>query len=1326
MQRIRKKVVGHRNKIILLALLFAVATVGFVVRFGGTLFAADEIWVEKDGVQLPRDVPVELRDQTMQLMLGSSGEVYVNNPDYMILWSTPNDDIISIQADATGSIANVSAVSPGMATINLQVLKNDGTGDVVANTSCLVNVVFAIDTSWDNTIFQYVFEDSPYRALVAYVGDDVTLRTNLPTGAGAIIQWTTIPLNENNEVAEIDQDTGELTAIGAGRTLVNVTYQPDGSADSYSADLDVFVVPKVYNESVGQFTNAMTLGIENNGFIETDALFKSTNIDPIQSKVTWVIKKDTSNGANPPEVIADSLGKSSPLINLQPLNSNSNTFQVQAVAGKYQILFYPVGTYESESRNLRTPTVVNLTVYANCHNLTETLQIGDIFSLAEAFNMTLEDFTNTFRVPPGMQLQGGGDATPYVDFAPESVRFTTKRKGIVEVTAEPRIGEYDGLWELLHPDVRREIEASGMSRNNYRFNLVLNIIDYFYLDRSSVTMVVGETLRLSPVTTTVFRDITWTSSNSRYVSVDENGQITALMATSSLTSDVVITATMDMGNGLFPQATCTVKVEPNISNVTLEPTSLTMRVGDSATVMARMNQSASVAPLIWESLDTNIFSVVAATDNKSAVVTAKKGGEASLTVTNSLTSRLMATMKVRVVILIEGVNFPQGNISDDLFRGGKQVVYNVTPTTANTNDLVWKSADESVATVSSSGYITYKKAGTVMISAYSASNTEASGSFFLTIRQSAESIDIQPKTATVEAGGTIQFSGVLKPANSENKITWSVMNANVATVSQTGLVTAKSAGKTQVWMSAEGVGAPVAADITVTQKSTKIAFADEEITLAVEGTFGPPETIITPANSTDGLTWNSLDTSVVTVDANGVLTGVKQGSTYLQVKTASGQDAIIPVFVKQTVKGLALNKDTGDLMVGESFNITPIFTPEEPFDTGVTWASSDASVASVVADEVDGVVTALKPGTTIISAVSNDGGYQAVCLVTVHDLPSPSPFPTPTPVPSPTPPPPPAEITLNHNSYFLKLKKSVKLTATVVRAGVETKEAVTWFTSNSKVATVSSTGSVKGKKIGRATIQARTTDGAVASCAIRVVRKATRITLNKSQLKILEASTYKLKARVSPANATIKKVQWTSEDTEIATVDPDGRVTAIKPGVVKVRATTTDGSNRSAFCLVTVKERVGSTGITATSSELIIVKGTSVSSGLTVEPKNSTDRMSYSSDNRRVARVTARGKIVGRAIGEATIYATTPDGHSGYVDVTVVGMNRRAATMQQYDTQNVWVNGIDENVKWYSKNPRIATIANGKIVARHRGRTTVYAVIQGTRVPCRVRVVRIK
>ena len=246
-------------------------------------------------------------------------------------------------------------------------------------------------------------------------------------------------------------------------------------------------------------------------------------------------------------------------------------------------------------------------------------------------------------------------------------------------------------------------------------------------------------------------------------------------------------------------------------------------------------------------------------------------------------------------------------------------------------------------------------------------------------------------------------------------------------------------------------------------------------------------------------------------------------------------------------------------------------------------------------------------------------------------------------------------ISLNQTDATIYTGNTLQLTATVLPS-TTTNPSVTWSSSNTNIATVSSTGLVTAKSTGNAVITAKTVDGSnlSATCNVTVKRLATSISLNKTSATLYLDQTVQLTATVSPSNATDRSVVWSSSNNSIATVSSTGLVKAIATGNATITATTADGSNLSATCAVTVKAYV--TSLTLEPSEVTILEGDTITLIPTILPTYATNQnLNWSSNNTGVATVN-NGVVVGRSVGETTIIARTSDGSnlSATCKVTVI------------------------------------------------------------------------
>ena len=249
------------------------------------------------------------------------------------------------------------------------------------------------------------------------------------------------------------------------------------------------------------------------------------------------------------------------------------------------------------------------------------------------------------------------------------------------------------------------------------------------------------------------------------------------------------------------------------------------------------------------------------------------------------------------------------------------------------------------------------------------------------------------------------------------------------------------------------------------------------------------------------------------------------------------------------VSGISLDRSSISVSIGSSEQLNASVKPENAQNKTVHWESSNPAVASISA----GLVTAKSKGTAIITARTDDGGYTATCTVTVSQ--------------------PVTGISLNQLSISIIKGKTYQLSASIQPSGASNRN-VTWSSSNSNIATVSSSGKVSAKAAGTATITVTTKDGSkTAKCTVTVKNepiKVTGVSLNRSQITLFAGKSENLTAAVKPSNAANKGITWQSSNTNVATVDSGGRITARAEGTATITVKTND-NGKTAKCTVTVK-----------------------------------------------------------------------------------------------------------------------------------------------------------
>ena len=524
---------------------------------------------------------------------------------------------------------------------------------------------------------------------------------------------------------------------------------------------------------------------------------------------------------------------------------------------------------------------------------------------------------------------------------------------------------------------------------------------------------------------------------------------------------------------------------------------------------------------------------------------------------------------------------------------------------------------------------------------------------------STPSIELQP-------GGTFQLSALIQPDNATDKtVEWSSSNTSVATVDQTGKVTAVGAGSATITAKTKDGGKVATASVTVkagTVAVTGVTLDKNKLNLE-PGETAVLTATVAPEDATDKtVEWSSSDKKVATVDDKGVVTAVGAGTATITATTKDGgKTAKATVTVKAgtvAVTGVTLDKEEAAIAVGETLQLTATVQPENAANKAVTWNSSSTGVATV---DANGLVTAKKTGTAIITVHTKDGNKTASCKVTVR-----------TPAVAVT------GVTLDQEEATLPVGETLQLTATVQPEDA-TDKTVTWQSSNTGVATVDANGKVTAKKTGSTTITVTTKDGAkTATCKITVVAATvhvTGVTVNKTAVGLSVSESLQLTASVQPSNASDKTVAWSSSNESVATVDANGKVTAKKAGTATITATTKDGG-KTATCKVTVTDKTqysirynGEKILSLTYSigvnpdDYLPFRLYDENSGSYLNPKDVSVTTSKSSVASLISRTASQLNVFAKAAGTTTLTFSLDGKVIAIVDVTV---NAAAVTYVVY------------------------------------------------------------
>ena len=339
------------------------------------------------------------------------------------------------------------------------------------------------------------------------------------------------------------------------------------------------------------------------------------------------------------------------------------------------------------------------------------------------------------------------------------------------------------------------------------------------------------------------------------------------------------------------------------------------------------------------------------------------------------------------------------------------------------------------------------------------------------------------------------------------------------------------------------------------------------------------------------------------------------------------------------VDSVSVNPSSVSLKTGETTVLTATVAPANATDQAVTWSTGNANVAAV---DADGKVTAVAQGTTTITVTTKDGNKTAACQVTVLASNSASVVAV-------------TGVSLDKTALTLDKGKTAALQATVAPANAANK-AVTWTTSNSKVATVDANGTVKAQAKGTAVITVTTADGKYsAACKVTVKVLAKRVKLTTKTIYMVKGSKRTIKAIVTPAGTTdkIKVAKNTKKKIATATVKKSLiTIKAKKVGKTTITVKTTSG--KSCKCTINVvKKAKKSTAVKLNKKTLKMKKGAGSYLVPALKPKNSTDTIHWSSSNKKVATVDKYGKVTAKKKGTVKITAKTSSGKKATCKITV-------------------------------------------------------------------------
>ena len=503
--------------------------------------------------------------------------------------------------------------------------------------------------------------------------------------------------------------------------------------------------------------------------------------------------------------------------------------------------------------------------------------------------------------------------------------------------------------------------------------------------------------------------------------------------------------------------------------------------------------------------------------------------------------------------------------------------YEEAVTAANyASTVTYSSNNTRAAEVDAAGKITAKAPGTALITTKVAISSKLSKSFVTKVTvagKQVEKITLNKTALTMKENATSRLRATVTPEDAENRaIIWSSSNEETAVVSG-GLVTAKAEGEAVITAkTANGTEATCKVTVGDTKapdpvQVTNVTLNKETLTLTI-GASETLEATVLPAEASQEVTWESDTPETASVDQNGKVTAVKEGTA--KITAAAGDKTAVcnvTVTAKQTeskpVESITLNKENLTLTVGTDETLKATVLPAAA-DQTVNWTSGAPETASV---DQNGKVTAVKEGTTVITAKA--GEKSATCKVTVN--PKAGAGTTDPDNKDPETPGKPktikvSKVKLNKTKLTLGVKEKFTLKTTITPKNA-TNQKVKWTLSKKGIVSVSSKGVITAKKTGKVKVTA-TVDGKKAACTVTVKKAPAKVSLKKTKITLKKGKTYKITAKL-PKNTASNKITYSSNKKSVATVSSAGKVKARKKG--KAVITVKTFNKKKAKLTVTVR-----------------------------------------------------------------------------------------------------------------------------------------------------------
>ena len=486
------------------------------------------------------------------------------------------------------------------------------------------------------------------------------------------------------------------------------------------------------------------------------------------------------------------------------------------------------------------------------------------------------------------------------------------------------------------------------------------------------------------------------------------------------------------------------------------------------------------------------------------------------------------------------------------------------------NDYEWESSNKDVAIVNNSGEIEGIKEGKTTIKI-------TTGNEIIIYEVEIEDIDkavvltnikLEKNTIEIEKGESYNMKVSLIPENATStELTWYSSNSDVAVVNN-GKIEGVGRGNCMVTVKSSNgyidtCLVKVRGDETLPVEDLEDISFDTTSMVLKEDIIYTLKYEVVPKDVNGIIEWESSDNEVAIIE-NGVIETKNIGTTTITARSGEIEEVMYITVVEGNeddpdviddgkeikVTDVAINQEEVVLEIGEEYKLEAIIIPNNATNKDVIWKSSNENIVTV--DDY-GNIRAMSGGEATITIKSlND--KEAECRVIVNEKAEEQEEIIDPVVEE-------EQISLNVTNISLNVGETIKLTETITPYNTVTK--VTWKSSNTKVATVTN-GQVRALASGSTIITATLPNGNKAVCTVKVTKKNTvvnviALSMNVERVNLKVGGSSQLSVKVIPSNATNKTVTWTSSNSNIATVDSNGKVVGKASGTAIITARSSNG-----------------------------------------------------------------------------------------------------------------------------------------------------------------------